>query len=97
MDLVEVGTSIGVWGAGADVSRSWMEAADVEVEVAVLGAFGGSGRSGEAVEGAGDVVSHLKRLVDGSVVAGRAVAAVVGSKIEIWEGETRGNILGVAG
>ena len=49
------------------------------------------------MEGAGDVVSHLKRLVDGSVVAGMVSAAAVGSKIVIWEGEARGSILGVAG
>ena len=69
----------------------------MDVEVAVLGVSRGLGRSGEAVEGARDIVSHLKRLVDGSVVAGMVSAAAVGSKIVIWEGEARDSILGVAG
>ena len=79
--VVGAGTSAGVGNVGADVSRSWGEAADVDVGVAVMEVCGGSRNSEDVEEGAGDAVSHFKRLVEGSLVAVVTSVTADGSKI----------------
>ena len=80
VSVVGMGALTGVGGAVADMSRSWGEAADVDVGVAALEVCGSSRRSEDVEEGAGDAASHLKRLVDGSLVAVVTSVAAYGSK-----------------